>query len=425
MKSETILIVNSIFYLIILWSSYRYINKRSFNGSTIILILYAFSGISAYLFYLQPYIVQTVHYQKLSLEAYLYFAFAFLLIILPIWQYERCENKKICMTKVPFLIPIIKILLTIQILLYISLLPTVIGVLSSNMGDLRSDAASGGNETTLALPSIIQRILFFYMGIRTIVTIVAVYAFVFVKRNRKLIRCFFYSSVLMPVYLSLLYIMRSYILFQFFLVAFLILVLKDYVSAQTKKVIAIIGGFLGLGAGVILVSISNSRFSDMAEFFYYKYAGETFVNFGGELWNHLRGTTNGSVYFPLINRLFGGHTETFKTLFEKWDYIDWATNIDSHIFYGGIGGLVIEFGFVKTLLIIAIISFILSYHLKKYMFVSLPNLLIIGFLAHFLISGAFVFVFQGAWGNMEIIFFILSYCFFKHITNLKDKISTK
>ena len=95
------------------------------------------------------------------------------------------------------------------------------------------------------------------MGIRTIVTIVAVYAFVFVKRNQKLIRCFFYSSVLMPVYLSLLYIMRSYILFQFFLVAFLIFVLKDYVSAQTKKVIAIIGGFLGLGAGVILVSISN------------------------------------------------------------------------------------------------------------------------------------------------------------------------
>ena len=163
----------------------------------------------------------------------------------------------------------------------------------------------------------------------------------------------------------------------------------------------------------------------MAEFFYYKYAGETFVNFGGELWNHLRGTTNGSVYFPLINRLFGGHTETFKTLFEKWDYIDWATNIDSHIFYGGIGGLVIEFGFVKTLLIIAIISFILSYHLKKFMFVSLPNLLIIGFLAHFLISGAFLFVFQGGWGNMEIIFFILSYCFFKHITNFKDKISTK
>lgn len=76
------------------------------------------------------------------------------------------------------------------------MLPTVIGVLSSNMGDLRSDAASGGNETTLALPSIIQRILFLYMGIRTIVTIVAVYAFVFVKRNQKLIRCFFIHQYL-------------------------------------------------------------------------------------------------------------------------------------------------------------------------------------------------------------------------------------
>ena len=422
MTSEHILIVNAVFYLVLLWMAFRYLNKKSFRGSNIILALYAFSGISAYLFYLQPYIVQTVHYQKLSLEAYVYFASAFLMMMAPIWQYEKEEKGCIYIVRGSFLFPTMKILLAVQIFLYVTLLPSVISVLSSNMGDLRSDAASDGNQTTLALPGIVQRVLFIYMGIRTVVTIMAVYTFVFIKQNKKLVRWFFYSSVLMPVYLSLLYVMRSYILFQFFLVAFLIVILKDYVSKRTKRVILIIGMVLGIGASAILISISNSRFSDMAEFFYYKYAGETFVNFGGEMWNHLKGTTNGSVYFPLINHLLGGHTETFKTLWEKWDYINGATNIDSHIFYGGIGGLVIEFGYVKTLLIIGFVCFVIYSILKKHNYISLPNLLLIGFFAHFLISGAFLFVFQGGWGNMEIIFFLLSYFIFKSISKVQNNV---
>ena len=416
MSSEKILIINSIFYLVLLWYSYRYIDKKNFCASCVILFLYTFSGISAYLFYLQPYIVQTIHYQKLSLPAYVYFACAFLMMMFPIWFYETREKSDIRIVRESFLIPFMKVMLVVQVILYVSLLPTVIGVLSSNMGDLRSDAASDGNQTTLALPGIIQKILFVYMGMRTVVTIVAVYAFVFVKQKPKLVKAFFYSSVMMPVYLSLLYVMRSYILFQILLVAFLIVILKNYVTRKTKRVILVIGGGFIAVAAVIMISISNSRFSDMAEFFYYKYAGEMFVNFGGEMWNHLKGTTNGSVYFPLLNHYLGGHTETFKTLWEKWDYISGATNIDSHIFYGGVGGLVIEFGFYKTMAIIGGACGVFSYILYKRKYVSLPNLLIIGFLAHFLISGAFLFIFQGGWGNMEIVFFLIAYFIFKQKT---------
>lgn len=414
MNSPTILICNALWYIILGLSCY-YRSGKNISGSCFLIIIYAICGISSFLFYQHPVTRLTSYYNPVTIEPYIYYAVVNGLMIYPIWLYDKKSILYVQYAREKPIINIIRSLLPLQTIMYLVLLPFIAKILLSNMGDIRANAVEGAS-TAQALPPMILRILYVYMGIRTIVTIIAFYAFVFVKSHRRLVTYFFISSSLLTIYISLLFVMRSYILFQVLLLLFLFIIFKHFIPRKIKLYIAWIGGGVTCIIAILMIAISNSRFSNMASFFYYKYAGEMFVNFGGEMWPNLKNTTNGLAYFPLVQR-FMGEKSSFSNLKEKWDYIDGLTNIDSHIFYGYAGGLAIEFGFVVTLIIFFILCIILSRPFLHRKILSLPNLLIMGFIAHMMISGAYLFVFQGEWGNMEILFFILAYLYFKRNTS--------
>ena len=332
-----------------------------------------------------------------------------------IYDYDNKKTYKVILVKEKSVLLFIKIIFPFEIVLFSLLIPVVIKILSTDMGTLRLMLAVDSNPLLNGLPGYTNLLILLYAGLENVITIVAFYAYVFVKQSRMLIKYFFISAVIFPIVFSLVAVMRSYMMFHILQLIFLLIIFKSYIPKVILRKIVLIGASVLSIIVILMTIISFSRFSDDTSFQTYRYAGEMFLNFSGALWPDLRGTTGGTAYFQVFNRLLGGEGATYTTLADKWNYIDGITKIDSHIFYGYIGGLIIEFGFVFAFIIYSVLSLILSCPFIKHKrpVFSLPNLLILGALAHLLISGAYMFVYQGPWGNREIIFFVLVYIYFK------------
>jgi hypothetical protein len=143
---------------------------------------------------------------------------------------------------------------------------------------------------------------------------------------------------------------------------------------------------------------------------YYKYSGETFVNFAGQLWTDLKGSTGGYAYFRW---LIDG--TDWVGLFDKWEFIEHTTGIDSHIFYGAIGQIAMEFGIVASAVIHLIIAFIFYrlIHTKNYL--SLPNMILIGLLVYYILYGFYIFPFQGT-AILQVFYILIAYFVFKRFS---------
>ena len=196
---------------------------------------------------------------------------------------------------------------------------------------------------------------------------------------------------------------------QIIFVGYFLLMFKSRLSERQKKVITIMGGGVAGLIAFVLITISQGRFDDLATWMYYKYSGETFVNFAGQLWNDAKGTTDGHAYFRwLID------DSDWVGLFEKWAYIENKVGVNSHIFYGSIGQLAIEFGWIVSALIHVLIGVVFTLVLKSKRYISLPNMIIVGFAVYYALYGFYIFPFQGT-AMMQVFIVIIAYFYTKYI----------
>ncbi len=403
--------INILFYALALYWVLKKSNGR-FPAISFVVVWYLFAAISSLLFYTHPFTASTEYYRDIEWKGLVYFNILTLILMLPLYKFEHGGYEIRSTAPVNAIFSFMKALLFINIVVIVSYIPDAIRILNSgSLGDIRDIATHDGTSTISPKHPLIAWMLTFSMSFRNICTIVAFYSIVFIKCNRKLVLCFFIVSMLMPFFLSLLFVMRSYMVFQILLVFFLFLLFREKFSETFRKRMYI-GGGLVLGVVIfLLVFISDDRFGDMVTWFYYKYAGETFVNYAGQLWPDLSGTTGGTVYFEYFNKILGNSTHSFN-LSEKWDYMNYMTGVDTHIFYGFIGGLNLEFGFVYTAILILTISWLFSRNIKSNYW-ELSNLILIGSLANLLFTGSFLFNYQGLWGNLEIVLVIMSFIYLK------------
>lgn len=410
-NSVLLLVANALFYVVLLY----YIVKKSlqgFSATSFVVGWYLFAAISSVFFYTHPFTAGTEYYNPIEWQGLVYFNVLTLVLMYPLFQFEKRGYEVKNSIPVSAILSFMKVLMFVNIIVLIFYLPDAIRILNSgSLGDIRDIATHDGTSTISPKHPLIAWMLTFSMSFRNICTIVAFYSIVFIENNRKLVLWFFIISMLMPFFLSLLFVMRSYMVFQILLVFFLFLLFSEKFSATFKKRLYL-GGIAVLSVVIfMLVFISDDRFGDMVTWFYYKYAGETFVNYAGQLWPDLRGTTGGTVYFEYFNKLLGNSTQSFN-LSEKWDYMNYITGVDTHIFYGFIGGLNLEFGFTFTAIIVLLLSYLFNKYIKSN-YLELSNLILIGSLANLLFTGSFLFIYQGLWGNLEIVLVILSFIYLK------------
>ena len=399
-------------------SIHIYKKCRYFSSSLFIALFYLLCAISSILFFIHPYTKLTDYYHAQNLSAFVYFGIITYILLIPIIKFDTNNTSYIRLANEKYVLYFLKFIFCVQLLLYIGSFSFFINMLYSDMGEMRNAIGGGEISPLKSLPKIISQILFRYSFLQYVALPIAMYAFFVIKTHRKFIIISTISTIIFPIYNSILYMMRSQVFLTIiFLIVFLI-IFRKRITQKTKKRILIVGGSFVIALAFLLIAISNSRFQELASWMYYKYAGETFINFAGPLWNDLKENTEGLAYFRWI--LTG--TDWSGGLFDKWSFIESKTGINSRIFYGSIGQLIMEFGKIQTFCIYVILSYLICKCLKKDKMITLPNLIIIGFLSQMLLYGVYIYPFQNT-GIIQIFLYCIFYYFFKikekkHLINI-------
>lgn len=330
----------------------------------------------------------------------------------PILKFDSSKIKYARMVDTKFLFAFIKIVLCVQVFLYIIITPAVFkAILNSNIGELRNELYD--EAEIIKFPFYAANLLCrLYMGARNICIIIACYALLFIPERRGLIKLFFVSSYIFPLYIFTAYVSRAVMMQQIALSIFLFLLFNIFMQPSTKRKVTI--AIIAISVPIVIVFniISQSRFGNMASYMLYRYLGEAFNNYNTQFYYNLSGNTYGSSYLTLFTKILGVE-KPWKSTREKWEWLDSVTGVDTHVFYTFIGGMNIEFGFVLTIIIGIALTYLLIRLLRPYNILTLPKCILLGMLGYTMINGAFFFVLQGDWGNLEICFTIFLYILFK------------
>lgn len=420
MSNLVIISFNALMFLSI--TVYYYIRSKGINIGFFILSFYTICAIGS-IFYHEHELFVYIHgrVEKYSIYPFLYLILSILVFALPILKYKTNKFTKVEMPNTNFIIKLIKIVLCVQIVLYIILFPSVIkGIITSNIGDYRDSTYDKVGVVTF--PNYFLNILCrLYLGARNVMIIIAAYSLLFISRERKLIKIFFLTSFCFPIYYFMAYASRSIMIMNVVFSVFIFIFLFTYIPKESKKKIYKYFIYISIPIISAYIYISNSRFGSLASYMFYRYWGESFINYNTNFFYELKNNTWGTAYFGFFSKLLGDDA-IFKTTVEKWDYIDTVTGIQSQIFYTFIGGLNIEFGFIYTLIIGIVLSYIILFNLKPLNEFTLPKFIIVGMLGYTMINGAFFFVLQGDGGNLEILFTVFFfYILNKNRTNLYIK----
>lgn len=412
-SSVVYLIINFLFYFFLVWKSYKLCNNR-IGATTIVAGNWAFAALSSILFFTHPFTASTEYYNEQFFLAFVYYAIINIMVLMPLYAFDNPRTKRHTITiKQDIVLILIIVVLLYQLPIIIYYFPTVIKNATGDIGSLRNEMAE--ESITANVPGFVKFLNGHYMSFRNMVNVLAFYAFFFVKKKRWLVNAFFVISLLMPFFTSMIYLMRSHILIQTVTIGIYLVIFREYISKSLKRKLIIVGSVLVSLVVFGLVYMSNARFDSLASWMYYKYAGETFVNFAGQLWPDLSGYTWGAAYFTSFLGVTG---ENFSTLVEKWQYISDITGIDPHIFYGYVGGMAIEFGWYITFFVYFIVALLFYKKLKSDSSLSLSNLIIVSYIVNLLIYGIYIFPIQG-WGNYEILYYLGAYIFIKKYENKK------
>lgn len=413
-SDSTLLIVNALAYTLATLFVYR--RSRMFSAGFIICAFFTAVAWGGVLFHGHPLFYSFVGTSGYDGEALTYLFVTLAVFAVPLVTVGNRRYTKAVLPNESILVKTIKVVLVIQIIQYVVMFPAVVKVLmSSNLGYARDDSYDTAEivQFPFYALNILNRL---YLGMRNVMIIIAFYALVFEKSHRTLIKIFFISSVVFPIYYFTAYVSRAVMMQELLFIVVLVALLAGFIKVSMMRKSALYLGIVAVPIVVAFIAISNSRFGELASYMFYRYLGEPMVNYAGELWPYLTGHTNGDAYFTLFSKLMGEGVN-FTTTVEKWEYIEGVTGIDPSIFYTFVGGLNIEFGYRWTLLIGVLLSGLIMKVTRPYNVMTLPKLIIIGMLAYTFINGAYIFVLQGDGGNLEILFTIFFAYYFHRFSS--------
>jgi oligosaccharide repeat unit polymerase len=416
MKNEIILLAFALFCSVI---SLLNIKKNKMSPGGLILLLYSFCAWGSYLYYKTGSALLFNSSIELTIEPFVYLIIVLSFFFYPVLKFGTYNYSEIEIIDRGIFVRFVKVLFIIELLLIVAFLPSLIQAMSGNIGDNRNLIYEGENFITINNPLILYAFRLIG-GLRQLNIVVAIYGYLF-YRNERIMKWFLFLSLTYPIFVSLIYVMRSQILLIIIFVAYITYIFKPFISIiMWKKYMRI--GLVSSVLGFILIQIiSISRFGDMVWTFFLRYWGESFINFNNLLYGQLHGNTFGTAYFPTIFKILG--LKAIDSNIEKYEMIERVCGIDGGIFYTFVGNLCIEYGEIITLCISMVLCFINIKLLKSQnSTLRLSQLLLIGFLGWQFIGGLFTCVFQGDNGNWELIFVIILGIYFNKQKHSKIKI---
>ena len=409
MSSVEVLLINAILYTFtLLYFSIRH----KLSVGVLIWSLYTISAWSSFLFVQQPLYSSSLHMSEQTIMPCLYLYIILIIAMTPLMKLNKLEN--VDFSNKRLLKAIIIICTIIQLVFVIVDIPSMIKVLTSGtsmLNELRSTLYENEGITLVTENPLLNRISLLFSGMRILSTGLSVITFFTFKDNRKLINLFAISALLNNIRLIVTQVGRGEMVFVFLIYICTIYLVRDCLSAKSKRLILIYGLPIVAVGAVFFWAITVSRFGQNSGYFMYKYLGEPINNFNGILFKNIKGTTNGRAYFSLIYRYLLGGT-AFSSAYDKWDLISEMTGIRGDIFYTWVGGLIIEFGKIAPFFVAIVLNRMLAKltSLKKH---YMGDIIVLTFFMNFFTRGIFIFPTQSFEGMLMIVYTILLYFLFR------------
>lgn len=399
MKSETILIYNSLAYILM---ALFFLRKDHFKVTVqnIPFLWLAIGAFSSYMFYIQPGFEYTVHYSIMQIHPFVYLFFC-LFILFVSFRFVQADKLSV---QIPYrrFMKVINFTLPFLVLLVLIHAYDVLHTNLANMADVREDLYSGGLQKNPFLNfyviNAIDRIL--THGI-TVFICLSFFALVFIPKTPKVV-CFIISPYVLACEIAFSTATRATFFFIIAIFVFQYFLYRPYMSKKMNNVVRSIFILGGGSFGLLIFAMTIARFSDSASLFFYKYAGEAMINFNGLLFDHVKGTTDGVAYFWYIPNLLG--IDGFKmgnNLEWKWDLIQLKTGVPGLYFYTIVGGFIFEFGKIATPFIIVVLSILLIIYFRKKG--NLSKLIVISWIAYLMFESTFLFPLQGDGGVINTV----------------------
>ncbi len=364
-----LLIISYFSVYIFLFLLYSFVRKKfSINATSFLFLLYAFSGVCSYIFYLFSNGVNR-NYSNITTTPFIYLVLCIIISLLPIYRYDNF-SPQIVISKRQFAI--------IDSLSYVLVFCCVLPLIETIVylpNAFSSDTFIGEMYDKRLMGIHVQDYLSwisrkFYYVIMLCSLLLPVCLFVQLKKkavNTKLVIGLVFSVILDALHnminggrssfmQNLLYIIIVYFLF------------KNQISNNNRNKIRI-GGLIAMSVSALammVVTISryindNSGIYDNSFIWLTLYAGEGPLNFNNDLW-YVDKTVGGYKTCGLIIGVLSGHFVTVKDLWELGDKLGVAGNI----FYTWIGTLCMDWGKLSTFIIVLLSSFsVFSFIVKR------------------------------------------------------------
>ena len=419
-KDVLLLIVNTLFY--ISFAAF-YLRRYGFNFKTFPLIIWAFSSIVCINYYTSPDRYHTFS-DELSFFPFLYLFVLVFISFIPLLYFDNEKIVHIGINHDLF------VLLCIVIIL-LSLLPLIknityfINNMSVESAFLDQYNAIKDGETIKIMSGYSAKLMRYCSYFRGIVPIFLVVSFSrFVKRNvyiRSGLALAWMNNVINSMNLSY----RFAILTDFLYIVFLYLLFEKVNSFNSKnftKSIIVSVSVLFVFIASIMTSQrfgEESGYSKEIGYSLSLYAGESFVNFNGDLWN-IGNNTYGDNCLWLIKKNLEGKKLNSERNYKRLERI---VHRRMNVYYTFIGDYYVDLGVYLTFVLVVLLSIVFFVYTKTHLITSLGTFILLALYSKVLLLGFTYWTYMNftyeIFGSLAIALLFLN----TKPTNYKNRIS--
>lgn len=412
MNSTTVALINALLYSI---TSIFFYKKKGFSVGLIIWGLFMISSWTTYFFIQQPLYRFSIHNGELTILPFLYLFATLCIIIYPLTNLKPIKEGAITFTHHSFWKYYMLFVIVVQILSVIinsSAITTALSVTEQTVTDYKDYSYEDTTYIPVQhVPIMMQLNGWLLLALKIFNLGMAFVMYFCYKYERKIVTWYFVSTMLELFSENIIIASRGQLLMNVLFCLLMFFLLYNNVTQKQKKYFYAI---CIAGAAVLVpfvVTITLGRFGDSAaNFFLLKYFGEAMNNFNALLFNDIKGSTDGFAYllsFPCQMLGMGD----FKTTMDKWNFIESNTGVSGQYFYTLVGGSIIEFGKIATIIIAIVLNRIFNAVVKNREHYTLNDMIILMYALYYMMQGLFIFPIQGKGGflQMTALVFILFY----------------
>lgn len=374
------------------------INKKAFNLSSLVLLVYCISSFFGILFYHSP----LSNFTRLQIFPALFLFSLFLLVVTPLFKFDNKILDKIIYPKeiiwgLSIILGVLSIIPSIEVTLLLMKVSKMDNSIYSEIHRLKNSGEASLKDLELSQISKIQ-----YIIISRFSDISPILLFIQLASPKKkwIAIILIFLSIYCVNGMGIVQAGRSELTFSVMYFTALYLIFKPFFSPKTNKIVVTYGLSTLLIILAIFFFITISRFNTKSTSinlslidWFSLYAGEGMLYFNEYIWN-MEGTTEGDYGFSYFKQFLDYNT--FIDVVERRNYWASKTRIPQQVFYTFLGNIIEDFGkILGSIFLIIVTLLVLNFTKIRNRKFSFSNLIVLCLWSRILLLGITFYSYSG------------------------------